>query len=491
MNPVFEQYMLEQAKQAVNVFRSFNKEDFIDEFADTGLSLIDEAFNDVETLLNYSSVIGTNNNISMEECGFIASHINSIERKYKGVVDFNIVASESQDAAFRATLVSEALGKGAIAVILALISAIIGFIFMWKKKDKTEITAKAEAEIKETDEWIERMKKAGEESLKKQEAILREANFKENREHQAFSFTSHSKFLEHNFYGNSGNNYLKESDYERALDNLNNRINSIRGIFDSSKLMSIGLGDAIDDFVKIVRKNSSAVVDDVEKRLKQLDDLAISEGGKVKRIVKDISAVAFEEIKSHRLAIGFTVRINSSKLSLSKGPFDCIFANVNDIRKFNEKCKSYENDSNLPWSRAGLKDTDRIGLGLGGNTIQNLEKLIKDIDSGLLSDIAQLKSEDIGFILRTAKDLVSAFTTMTRQTYGLIVAFRKEQNYAVNFIKELAKQSALRIEKLDETRKWLSDKAKGGKVFDPKAIGEWADKVMKDMEDPNVKTIQI
>ena len=103
-NPVFEQYMLDQAEQAVNVFRTFNKEDFIDEFIDPDHSLIEEAFNDVETLLNYSNVIGKNNSISMEECGFIASHINSIEHKYKGNVDFNIVASESQGSDFRAAL---------------------------------------------------------------------------------------------------------------------------------------------------------------------------------------------------------------------------------------------------------------------------------------------------------------------------------------------------------------------------------------------------
>ena len=34
MNPVFEHYMTEQAQQALNVFRTFNKEDFIDEFID-------------------------------------------------------------------------------------------------------------------------------------------------------------------------------------------------------------------------------------------------------------------------------------------------------------------------------------------------------------------------------------------------------------------------------------------------------------------------
>ena len=93
--------------------------------------------------------------------------------------------------------------------------------------------------------------------------------------------------------------------------------------------------------------------------------------------------------------------------------------------------------------------------------------------------------------MKTAKDLISAFGSMTRQSLGIIAGFRKEQNYVASFVKELTKQSALRIEKLDETRKWLSDKAKGGKVFDPKAIGEWTDKAMKDMDDPNVKTIQI
>ena len=467
MNIVFEQYFQDKAEDAVAVFRSFRKEDIMDDILDPEFDLISEAFNDVDALLNYSAVIGKNNSISMEECGFIASHINSIENKYKGLIDFNIIANESQEADHRATLVSEALGKGAIGIILGLIAAIIGFIFMWKKKDKNELTAVSEADLKESDALLDRLDEInkinldGIEEMKKRWA--EEASSKKAlREAKRFSFTSHSKFLEHYFTRNASHNdndLLKEEDYIQAFTNFGARVSLIRQVFDSSKATTRAVAETISEFIRTVRKNNDTVTTKVEGLLKNLDNVASTNGSKVKQLVKDVDYITFDEIKSTRLALGFTLKLNTSKLSTSKSPFVCIFSDVDNLRKFKDECKKYEDDNNLPWSKNGLKDHDRTGLGKHGSTVSDLEKLIKDIDSGLLANNANVSKEDIDFILKTAKDLISAFGTMTRQTLGLIAGFRKEQNYAANFVKELTKQTVLRIEKLDETRKWLSDKA--------------------------------
>ena len=365
---------------------------------------------------------------------------------------------------------------------------------MWKKKDKDEITAKAEADLKEADEWIEKIKQNSEERAKRTEAALKESGVKAGKEYHSFSFTSHSKFLEHYFTRNASHNDdnpLKEEDYRQTFTNFDNRVEVIREVFNCTKAATIAVTECISGFIRTVRKNNDTVVTKTEGLLKSLDSVVATNGSKVKQLIKDEGYLTFDEIKSTRLAFGFTLKLNTSKLATSKSPFICVFSDVNNIRKFKDECKKQEDNINLPWTKNGLKQDDRTGLGKHGSTVSDLEKLIKDIDSGLLANNTNVSKEDIAFILKTAKDLISAFGTMTRQSLGLIAAFRKEQNYAANFVKELAKQSALRIEKLDETRKWLSDKAKGGKVFDPKAIGEWTDKAMKDMEDPNVKTIQI
>ena len=494
MSIVFEQYFQDKAEDAVAVFRSFRKEDIMDDILDPEFDLISEAFNDVDALLNYSAVIGKNNNISMEECGFIASHINSIENKYKGLIDFNIIANESQEAGHRATLVSEALGKGAIGIILGLIAAILGFIFMWKKKDKNEITAKAEADLKEADEWIEKIKQRSEERAVRTAAALKDSGAKASKEVNYFSFTSHSRFLEHYFTRNeshSNDNPLKEEDYRQAFINFDNRVEIFREVFNCSKAVTVVITQTIDDFIKTVRKNNDAVNSKVERVLKGLDSIVGPNVSKVKQLVKNDDCIIFDEIKSSRLAFGFTLKLNTSKLATSKSPFVCVFSDVDNISKFKDECAKQENNVNLPWTKNGLKQDDRAGIGKFGNEIRDLEKLIKDIDSGLLTNNANLTKEDIDFILKTAKDLISAFGTMIRQTLGLIAGFRKEQNYAANFVKELAKQTALRMEKLDKTRKWLADKAKNGEISDDKTIGESSEKAMKDMDDPNVKSIEI
>jgi uncharacterized protein YoxC len=236
---------------------------------------------------------------------------------------------------------------------------------MWKKKNKNEITAKPEADMKEIDKWLQELEESSKEANAKMEAILKEAKINDGKEYQSFRFTSHSKFLEHNLYRGTDNGYLKEKDYMSALDTFDSKVSIIRNIFDQSKRMTIGLCDGIKKFIKIVRKNNATIVPDIERLQKDIDQAVGQEIGKVKDAVKDLSYVTFDEIQSHRHALGFTVKIVLSKLSLSKGPFECIFADVNNIQKLNDKCKSYENDANLPWSVKGLKEHDSTGIGLG------------------------------------------------------------------------------------------------------------------------------
>lgn len=481
MNPVFEHYMLEQAEQAVNVFRSFNKEDFIDEFADTGLSLIDEAFNDVETLLNYSSVIGANNSISMEECGFIASHINSIERKYKGFVDFNIIASESQGSDFRATLVSEALGKGSIAVLLGLISAILGFILFWRKKKKNDLVAQIQKDMEEVDQWMDGMYKMA----IARDGRLKQALDKENTEAKKqlgyYSFTSHSKFLDGYITKNSQSDAdtpLQESDYKQAYRNLENRLRLVLEVFECSKKATLDLTNGIKEFIKVVRKNDESGKEKISKILSRLDKTIGVQASRVYNIVKNYSFIVFAEIKSNDKLTGFSIKLDNSRMNAYKGPHTCVFTELDTLKEFHEMCKKNEADATMPWSTASLKNGDTTGIGKFGDDVSDLEKLIKDIDS----DNVKLEGEFKTSVLKTAKDLISAFSTMTRQSIGLTLAFRKEQNYAGNFLKELTKHSAKRMEAQNSHME---------KLFGVKHTGTDVDKIIKDMEDPNVKTIQI
>lgn len=67
MNIVFEQYFQEEAEKAIKLFRTFSKEDFMEEVMDTEYSLISEAFDDVNTLIRYSEVLNEHKTVSMEE----------------------------------------------------------------------------------------------------------------------------------------------------------------------------------------------------------------------------------------------------------------------------------------------------------------------------------------------------------------------------------------------------------------------------------------
>lgn len=467
MNVVFEQYFQDLAEEAIGVFRTFRKEDIMDDVLDPEFDLISEAFDDVDTLLNYSTVIGKNNNISMEECGFIASHINSIENKYKGLVNFNTIVAESQEPDYRATVVSEALGKGAIGIILGLIAAILGFIFMWKKKDKTELTAVSEADLKESDALLERLDEIHKFNMDRIKKWAEEDSAKkELREAKRFSFTSHSKFLEHYFTKNASHNdndFLKEEDYRQAYKNFESRLVLVLEVFEISKAATLLVTDTIKAFIKAVRKNGTSGKKQAEKALDNLDRHMDSKATKAYELVKGYEFITYSEIKPNELLLGFNIKLNSSKLFTSKGPYACIFSEIKTIKDFHSLCVKNENDKTLPWSTSSLKNGDTTGIGFYGSDVSDLEKLINDIDTNSV----KLDDEFKAYAIKTAKDLISAFGTMTRQTLGLTLAFRKEQNYAANFVKELAKQSTLRIEAIA-----IADKAKNGKISDDKTIGE-------------------
>jgi hypothetical protein len=159
---------------------------------------------------------------------------------------------------------------------------------------------------------------------------------------------------------------------------------------------------------------------------------------------------------------------------VNKGPHTCVFTELSTLKEFHEICKKNEADATMPWSTASLKNGDTTGIDKFGDDVSNLEKLIKDIDTGTVKLEGELKAS----ALQTAKDLISAFSTMTRQSIGLTLAFRKEQNYAGNFLKELTKHSAKRLD---------TDIARTKN----KHTGVDVDKLTKDINDPNVKSIDV
>lgn len=477
-NPVFEHYQDALLAEAMEKFRTYRTQSAAEDILDPEFSLITEAFDDVEVLLNYSNAIGRNSNISMKECGFIASHINSIENKYKDIVNFNIVASESQGSDFRAKLVSEALGKGAIAVLLGVISAILSFIIFWRKKNKTDVVVQVEKELNETQMFLDKITKLT-------ETIPAE----QVKAKSKFIFTSNSKFLQHyNTVSTSeANEMLDESAYKTAYESFERRLSMVSEIFQLSKLSTYGLTDAIKVFIKAVRSKNKNSRQKIDKALTSLNNLQESKGIDIAQKIRGYEFISYSEIKTNDILFGYQLKLIPSKLSMSKGPYDCTFSDVKQIRSFYEMCKKNEENKTFPWSTKGLMSNDLSGIGFGGNDISDLEKLIKDIDNETL----KLEPEFKQFVIKTAKDLMNSFTVMTRQTIGITLAFRKEQNYATNFLRELAKQTLFRLEKLDNTKNWLKDKIKNGEISDAKTRREWSEKVLKEMDNPNINSIQV
>lgn len=154
---VFEHYQETISTEAMEKFRTHRTHNVIDDILDQDFSLVFEAFDDIDTLLAYSDTISNNANLSMEDFGFISSHLNSIESKYKGIIDFNTVVSESMGPTHRATLVSEAMSGGAMALVAGVIAAVIGIItwLLGKNNSKATPTAAAKASIEKSVAAIE------------------------------------------------------------------------------------------------------------------------------------------------------------------------------------------------------------------------------------------------------------------------------------------------------------------------------------------------
>lgn len=471
MNPVFEHYMTEQAQQALNVFRTFNKEDFIDEFIDPDHSLIEEAFNDVETLLNYSNVIGKNNNISMEECGFIASHINSIERKYKGIVDFNIVASESQEPDFRATLVSEALGKGAIYMIIAVITAIISLIVSMMS-NKTNNTS---ARISSNSIDIAKLEK----SIKEMEH-----DNKITDALKEFSFITNSKFVQ-NYYsywrqkadpkllkGVDMSLPLSEYDYKKMFENYKTSNQEAVKFLNELKNSARIVGNYSLSLVKLIEKNLKTPGKTKELIDKSVSDLYESLGFKQKdfnnlwAVLATFGVGAYYTVQSKSLelepvlidiadhngemaeqCVSFKLvsSVDLDARKVKKNEVKCGFA-YKELKGFNDGLEKDLKDKKIPWSDSEHVYSEIMGLPALKNFLSEASKTLEHIEGLQLTN--EYKIIKNHYILDIRK-LIDSLTNMVRFIAFIYKTLKKQQDYAIAFVKELVSESSKAIKHIE------------------------------------------
>ncbi len=425
MNIVFEQYFQDKAEDAVAVFRSFRKEDLVEDVLDPDHSLVSEAFNDIDTLLSYSESIKAHGNLTMEQCGFIASHINSIERKYKGVVDFNVVVSESQDCSYRSTLVAEAMGKGAMALIAAAIAAVIGIIVWisgkgkqvdksnadivsetikknqskidaWKEEFKQDAKESLEEQKKKADEDYQKAVKAleeaeaAEEDVKKKNLLLEEKEFLkqskkdydetfEKEGHQnVFDFELTSRFL--SLYLPDGEyKSVEYKDIEAAIDNFKKQNVLVLSLL--NELSYCALSGQLDDIkvrgdvLTYENKNIKTSFDSLNKRIKELSDVT----PKQHKMVFGLN-IEPELIYVNEVLIGNKINTSSNKEpKIGKSTFKINVISRDKCIELNKLCVDFSNSKSLPYNQHSMDDYNNTIDDVKKKTLQ-LEKRIKDFE---------------------------------------------------------------------------------------------------------------
>lgn len=403
MNVVFEQYFQDKAEDAVAVFRSFRKEDLIEDVLDPDHSLISEAFDDIDTLLNYSNSIKSHGNLTMEQCGFIASHINSIENKYKGVIDFNVVVTESQDNGYRSILVAEAMSKGAMALLAAAIAAVLGIIawILGKGKQTTKTNAETVSEtIKQNqsklDDWKEEFKQdahesaeeqkkrfeedyqkavkaleeaeAAEEDIKKKNLLLEEKellkqskkdydeNFGEKGDQNVFDFELKSRFLTL-YLPDDEYKVVEYKDIESAIKNFEKQnelvLNLIKSLASSAECSSLGLGNVwVTDKVEkyeypgIIREFNS-----LNNILKELSESTPKQHKMVFGLNIDTELVYQNEI-----LLGIKVNATPNKEpKKTKASFKINVISNDNCIELNRLCIRFSTSKSLPYSSLSMK----------------------------------------------------------------------------------------------------------------------------------------
>ena len=137
-NLIFQPYFEELDQKAASFFATEHKEDFLKDLVFNEMNLINEAFDDLNALMAYRNTINTYGTLSNEQFGFIASHVNLLETKYKGLISIETLVSESHNSVKKATIVSEAISTRTGLLIAGIIAAIVGMIAWILGKGKKE-----------------------------------------------------------------------------------------------------------------------------------------------------------------------------------------------------------------------------------------------------------------------------------------------------------------------------------------------------------------
>ena len=430
MNVVFEQHFQDLAEEAISVFRTFRKEDIIEDVLDPEYNLISEAFDDVDTLLNYSNSIKSHGNLTMEQCGFIASHINSIERKYKGVIDFNTVVSESQDNNYRSILVAEAMGKGAMVLIAAAIAAVLGIIawILGKGKQTTKTNAEIVSEtIKQNqsklDDWKEEFKQdakdsnetyeeqkkkaeeeyqkslkaleeaeAAEENIKKKNLLIEEKEllkqskkdyderFKYQGDQNIFDFDLKSRFLTL-YLPDDEYKVVEYKDIESAIKNFEKQnelvLDLMKSLVFSAENSSLGLGNVwVTDKVEkyeypgIIREFNS-----LNNILKELSETTPKQHKMVFGLNIDTELVYKNEI-----LLGIKVNSTPNKEpKKTKASFKINVISKDNCIELNSMCTRFSTSKTLPYSSLSLKSYEETLESVKKFSLRT-EKRLKDFE---------------------------------------------------------------------------------------------------------------
>lgn len=161
-NLIFQPYFEEQDQKAASFFATEHVDDCVADMLHNPLNLINEAFDDIKALQKYKGVLEKHGNLSNEDFGFIASHIVSIENKYKGLITVETLVSESFPGNKKATIVAEAISTRTgllIAGIIAAIVAMLAWLLGKGKEDSTKAGSKAAATIAKTEEILKKAPK--------------------------------------------------------------------------------------------------------------------------------------------------------------------------------------------------------------------------------------------------------------------------------------------------------------------------------------------
>ena len=137
-NLIFQPYFEEQDQKAASFFATEHMDDYVVDMLNNPLNLINEAFGDIETLQKYKQALQKHNDLSNENFGFMASHIVSIENKYKGLISVETLVSESFSGNKKATIVAEGLSARSGLLIAGIVAAIMAMLAWILGKGKTE-----------------------------------------------------------------------------------------------------------------------------------------------------------------------------------------------------------------------------------------------------------------------------------------------------------------------------------------------------------------